>query len=123
MLRKAVSILLILAMSMQSLYRLGLVTWFEMNREYVATVLCINKAKPEMHCNGQCYLKKEIQKSESKQTVPANSRDNTEFQFFVVEDFSIDFRAQTSLVSRYTPYLVNPTRHSINDKFRPPSLS
>lgn len=110
-------------MSMQSLYRLGLVTWFEMNREYVATVLCINKAKPEMHCNGQCYLKKEIQKSESKQTVPANSRDNTEFQFFVVEDFSIDFRAQTSLVSRHTPYLVNPTRHSINDKFRPPSQS
>lgn len=121
MLRKAVSILLILAMSIQCLYRLGLVTWFEMNREYVATVLCINKAKPEMHCNGQCYLKKEIQKSESKQTVPVNSRDNSEFQFFVVEDFSIDFEAHTSLVRRHTPYLVNSTRHSVNDKFRPPS--
>ncbi|MCC9041799.1 hypothetical protein LNQ81_03675 [Myroides sp. M-43] len=28
--------------------------------EYISTVLCINTDKPEMHCNGQCYLMKEL---------------------------------------------------------------
>jgi hypothetical protein len=124
MLRKAVSILLILAMSMQSLYQLGLVTWFEVNREYVAAVLCVNKKKPEMHCKGQCYLKKQMQKAEEKQPVSGDSsRAKTEFQFFVIEDFSLDLQIKSPPVSGHTPYLAIRAFVTDDDKFRPPSLS
>lgn len=30
--------------------------------DYISTVLCINTDKPEMNCNGQCYLKNELAK-------------------------------------------------------------
>lgn len=124
MLRKAVSILLILAMSMQSLYQLGLVTWFEVNRDYIAEVLCVNKKKPEMHCNGQCYLKKQMKKAEEKQAATGeSSRAKTEFQVFVIEYFSLDLELKSLPVAAHTPYVAGGTYNTIDDKFRPPTHS
>lgn len=34
-----------------------------LNYDYIVEVLCINKDKPEMECNGKCYLKDQISKS------------------------------------------------------------
>ena len=124
MLRKAVSILLILAMSMQSLYQLGLVTWFEVNRDYIAEVLCVNKKKPEMHCNGQCYLKKQMKKAEEKQAATGeSSRAKTEFQVFVIEYFSLDLELKSLPVAAHTPYVAGGIYNTIDDKFRPPTHS
>lgn len=36
---------------------------YAVNYDYIATVLCINKDKPEMKCNGKCHLMKELAKS------------------------------------------------------------
>ncbi|MDQ1098566.1 MULTISPECIES: hypothetical protein [Chryseobacterium] len=36
---------------------------YAVNYRYIAEVLCINKAKPELHCNGKCYLSKELAKN------------------------------------------------------------
>lgn len=33
------------------------------NYDYIVAELCENKAKPEMHCNGKCHLKKELAKA------------------------------------------------------------
>ena len=33
------------------------------NYEYISKVLCVNKAKPKMHCNGKCHLMKELAKA------------------------------------------------------------
>ncbi|WP_193364332.1 hypothetical protein [Myroides injenensis] len=33
---------------------------YAVNYEYISTVLCVNKDIPEMHCNGQCYLMKQL---------------------------------------------------------------
>lgn len=32
--------------------------YFEANRAEIAAAHCVNKAKPELKCNGQCHLKK-----------------------------------------------------------------
>lgn len=32
------------------------------NYDYIATVLCENRDKPAMACNGKCYLQKEMEK-------------------------------------------------------------
>jgi len=31
--------------------------------EYISKVLCENKARPELHCNGKCHLMKELAKA------------------------------------------------------------
>ena len=35
---------------------------YAINYDYISKVLCINKDKPEMNCNGKCQLMKELEK-------------------------------------------------------------
>lgn len=39
--------------------------WF--NLEHIKTVLCINKDRPELKCNGQCYLMQHLKANEQKE--------------------------------------------------------
>lgn len=36
---------------------------FKLNQESIAEAHCINKDKPEMNCDGKCYLKKQLEKT------------------------------------------------------------
>ena len=38
---------------------------YQTNKEYIASVLCKNRNKPEMACYGKCYLNKKIEESQS----------------------------------------------------------
>lgn len=38
--------------------------WYITNKEYIARELCVNKAKPKLHCDGKCCLAKKLQKLE-----------------------------------------------------------
>lgn len=40
-----------------------------LNQGYIKEVLCINKNKPQLQCNGKCYLTKQLKK---QQETPAN---------------------------------------------------
>lgn len=55
---------------------------FIINNEYIATVLCINKEKPELQCDGKCYLKMELAKDEEKKQSQENIlKENNKVQF------------------------------------------
>jgi len=38
---------------------------FKLNQKAITEQFCINKNKPELHCNGKCYLSKELQETEN----------------------------------------------------------
>jgi hypothetical protein len=59
---RVLAIILFLSLSFQSMVKLGIVAWYEVNKTYVATVLCENKDKPEMKCCGKCYVNKQMNK-------------------------------------------------------------
>ena len=40
---------------------------YHFNKDFIKTVLCINKDKPEMKCDGKCYLKKTIAASHQQE--------------------------------------------------------
>lgn len=40
---------------------------FKANQAYIAKELCENKAKPQMHCNGRCHLKKQLAKEQEQE--------------------------------------------------------
>jgi hypothetical protein len=45
------------------------------NYEYITKVLCINKAKPKLKCNGKCHLMKELAKvSESEKPISSDKK-------------------------------------------------
>ena len=38
------------------------------NKEYIASVLCENRDKPALACNGKCYLEKQLKKAPNHDT-------------------------------------------------------
>lgn len=38
---------------------------YELNKADIIALYCENKDRPELHCNGQCYLAKQLQKAET----------------------------------------------------------
>ncbi|WP_290844309.1 hypothetical protein [Flavobacterium sp.] len=51
---------------------------YVVNYDYISKVLCENKAKPEMQCNGKCHLMQELAKS-SETEKPASQNDKKAF--------------------------------------------
>lgn len=50
---------------------------YAVNYTYISEVLCINKNKPELHCNGKCYLGKELAKANDSDSSPVNKAKNS----------------------------------------------
>jgi hypothetical protein len=59
---------------------------YAVNYEYISKVLCVNKAKPMMHCNGKCHLMKELAKA-SETEKPISSDKKTTVQVFNLFQF------------------------------------
>lgn len=56
---------------------------YEINKDFITKMFCINKSKPKLHCNGKCHLKKELKKAEEKEKSPINPiNEKNEIQFF-----------------------------------------
>ena len=82
-LQKLLSILLLFSLTFQCFSKLGILISYELNKDYIARVLCINKDKPEMHCNGQCYLHKKMQQdTEHKQQGQSTTGSKMELSLF-----------------------------------------
>lgn len=61
----AATILLILIIA-QSFYSATIYIWYQVNREYITQAFCVNKNRPQLKCNGQCYLAKQLQEAEER---------------------------------------------------------
>jgi hypothetical protein len=60
---------------------------FELNKEYIIQNLCENRFKPELNCNGQCYLAKQLHKvAEDKATKEAGKQEQN-FKKLLEETF------------------------------------
>jgi len=46
--------------------RAAIVVHFKLNQEAIAAKFCVNQDKPELHCNGKCYLAKELKETNKK---------------------------------------------------------
>lgn len=74
MLRRAISLFLLLAVISANFSRLYVYAGFGINQKYIAANLCENRSKPWLHCDGKCYLMKKVkqvqerEKSEERQT-------------------------------------------------------
>lgn len=64
---KPFSILLLFSLLMANFSNLFLFAGFELNKKFIVTEFCINKNKPELHCNGKCYLMKKLKQAQQKE--------------------------------------------------------
>jgi len=67
-------------------------TQFNFNHDYIASVLCENRDKPQMHCDGKCYLKKEMNHQQEQQSnSQKTSQQNFSLSLFWEEASSYHF--------------------------------
>ncbi|ELR71084.1 hypothetical protein C900_03048 [Fulvivirga imtechensis AK7] len=45
---------------------------FKINQDYIARVLCINRDKPELNCNGHCILMQKLKKTQETEQSQEN---------------------------------------------------
>lgn len=62
--KKALSILLAFCMLSHALVNVGIGLYYDLNKTYISQKLCENRNNPAMHCNGHCYLSKQLKKAE-----------------------------------------------------------
>jgi hypothetical protein len=55
------------SMLAKSFFFFGWEIYFKMEQEQIAKEKCENKGKPMLHCNGKCYLAKQLKRIEQKE--------------------------------------------------------
>ena len=101
MLKRIFCIFLIAIIISSTLTRLFYFAGYELNKDFIAKELCINRDKPQLNCNGKCFLTKKIAEAEKKQE--SNERKTQK-----------DLSQQTMLISSFKVAFFN---HSIKKSF------
>jgi len=64
----------------QSLVKSIIVVHYQVNKTAITKKYCENKAKPKMHCDGKCHLKKQLQKEEKREQAPISKDAKEKFE-------------------------------------------
>lgn len=65
--RKFTTFILLILLLLSQFSRVFVYAGFELNQKYIASTLCMNRDKPELHCNGKCYLLNKLKQAEEKE--------------------------------------------------------
>lgn len=98
---------------------------FYANRDYIAKNLCVNKDKPQLHCEGQCCLKKRLAQ-EAKKQAPGSSSEQKSKEEVTLYCMSIHFEMAHLPVfiqaKQYAEYNERCTASFQKSHFHPPSI-
>ena len=64
--RKIVATFLLIGIVINCFNHWLLFSTYSFNKAYIATVLCTNKDKPELHCEGKCFMDIKLKDLEQK---------------------------------------------------------
>jgi len=70
--KKGFSALLMILSLLIGFQQTIIVMHFKLNQDALEEKFCINKDQPELQCHGTCYLKRQLQKTESNESAPIN---------------------------------------------------
>lgn len=133
MLRSFSSFLLIALFISKLVYGLIWQVHYELNKAEITARYCENKNRPELHCNGQCYLAKQLQKADSELQSKEQEQQNhldlgakiISEQFYLLHEapFSV---LQATLVQAQEKTLSKAAHYSyryIQNCFHPPCMA
>jgi hypothetical protein len=124
--RSLVSYILLVAILMPLASSWGTIAYYQLNKDYIARVLCENRDRPELHCNGQCYLAKRLKAQQDKQDKETTERvqHTPSIQLFIESVTAFTFApgiSQLAPANLFT-YLAACTSQPLNGLFRPPCV-
>jgi hypothetical protein len=90
---------------------------FKVNQHFIASVLCVNRDKPDMHCNGKCHLKKQLERDQQHNGATAKERNEV---VYINDLYAYDFCAYASSTAIIAYYQRAVPHTPLSDTFRPP---
>jgi len=124
--KNALVYILLIATLMPSISPWGTIAYYQVNKDYIARVLCENRDKPQLHCDGQCYLAKQLKAQQDRQDKETTERvQNTPImQLFCQTNLPFQFRQigplwqSVEFFSYHFPAYIAP----VAGLFRPPQI-
>lgn len=117
------AVLLMVLLSVQTFSKWVWALDYQWNKAYISQNLCVNKSKPQLHCNGKCQLAKKLAEDESNNkplSGAASPKNNTSDVFFR-QDIEAPELILTNLPQKHQAfYLMRPCRYNTAAVFRPP---
>ncbi len=96
---------------------------YAVNYQYISTQLCENRDKPELRCNGKCYVKKEILKSCENENTKESKIQITSIDAFVLNeilDFCIITQIQDKVENNFQNHFNSVLKPYLGSVFHPP---
>ena len=120
-----IAVCLLIALIGSGFSQFAVYAGFQLNQDYIAKNLCVNRNRPEMHCNGRCYLMSKLKQVTEKEKKQA-ARDNLNRMeiSFLQRPQKIAFNppVTASVVTSFPPYHYTYYSRYISTVFRPPKL-
>ena len=124
MFRSALSILLGLLILHPTGVRVYILGDFLVNQEFIAEVLCINKDKPMLNCDGQCFLATQLKKAEEKERSAHHDylHQNSKLSFFIIPQTVVtaDTTIQLDLVDHFSAMQLGEYAEFLSEILHPP---
>jgi len=91
---------------MQNFSKLIIVANFEMNKEYIAKNLCVQKDVKDNCCQGSCHLKTELEADENTKELPGTPtlKDNLETSLYHQNLLCLGLQSPGLIFDNFTPY-------------------
>ena len=106
--KKLTSIILTLILGCQCLVNMGILSYYQLNKEYIAEVLCINREKPDLDCGGKCFLTEKLNQAnqEEENDGPVTQQEKIEIPSFLISRYFFQFHT----------FLIQPEKISLSNK-------
>ncbi|HSZ71641.1 MAG TPA: hypothetical protein VK750_03125 [Cytophagaceae bacterium] len=120
--KKVITLSLVFILLLQCSMKLAIVVSYHINKDYITANFCENKARPQMKCNGKCYLAKKIQAEEKQeQTLPSVLKGLHDIVlFYQVNTFSLEISSFSILIRNYSLYLLKQYVSPLSGILQPP---
>jgi hypothetical protein len=100
---------------------------FEMRKEYIIQNLCENRFKPQLDCNGQCYLAKKLHKV-AEDNATKETQKQGQFMKKIIEEvfdttplFSCDLSSENLSTESIYAFQLAHFQSFISSVFQPPA--
>jgi hypothetical protein len=112
-------------MLLQTLGQEVLVVDYQLNKARITALYCINKARPQLHCNGKCHLAKQLRKADdTEKKAPNGAPAKVKYEVLPTQAFAFTAPAAAhwpTLARRYpTPAAAHCAAVPGKGVFRPP---
>ncbi len=124
--KSALVYILLIATLLPTVSPWGTIAYYQVNKDYIARVLCENRDKPQLHCDGKCYLAKQLKAQQDKQDKETTERvQNTPaLQLFCQMNLPFQFRSSwTALPTvEFSAYNFPSYAAPVSGPFHPPQV-